>query len=82
MNTNRLAGIILTVVGVLIAGLSGLCIAAFASDQMTMGESPTWSIILLIGGIPFLFGAVLILGGVLALRNARRQDRAPKEPPR
>lgn len=90
MSSNRIAGTVLLVIGVLVAGLSGLCTGAFLFDQASSGvstldaESGVWMLILLFGGLPFLFGAMLIIGGVLALRNARRQSRTGNDggPPR
>ena len=90
MNTNRTVGTVLLVIGVLVAGLSGLCTGAFLFDQASSGvstldaENGVWILILLFGGLPFLFGAMLILGGILALRNARRQARSDNDggPPR
>lgn len=76
MSTNKLAGIFLTVFGVLLEGASGLCCLAFLSEDgpnaMTL-EDGIPQVLLIFGGIPFVFGLVAILGGVLALRNDARK---------
>ncbi len=76
MSTNKLAGILLIVFGVLLAGASGLCCLAFLSEDgpnaMTL-ENGIPQVLLIFGGVPFTFGLMAILGGVLALRNDARK---------
>lgn len=78
MTTNRLAGIVLITVGVLIAGASGLCSAALLSDAGgNVFANGDWQIVALFGGVPFLIGVMCIFGGWLALRNdAKRKARS------
>ena len=77
MTTNKLAGILLIVFGVLLAGASGLCclmVLSMDGGGVSLSKLKDAAPLLAIfGGIPFLFGSVAIMGGVLALRNDRRK---------
>lgn len=54
-------------VGVLIAGLSGLCSVVLLGSGMGR-EQGALSMILLFGGAPFVFGAAAIVTGVVLWR--------------
>lgn len=55
-------GCLLIVMGLLVGGLSGLCIAAFASGGGEMA-GVAWGI----GALPLFFGVALFIGGVAIL---------------
>ena len=84
MSTNRIAGIVLMTVGVLVCGTSGLCSLAFLAESGPNAANELLDglglLILLFGGIPFVIGALLIFGGWLALRNARRERERGGDP--
>jgi hypothetical protein len=76
---SKLGGGILTAVGVLIAGSSGLCTAAFFG----MGggfDMQSFALVGIVGGIPFLVGCIILYFGLRELRRARDDERRP--PPR
>lgn len=67
----KLFGGILLAIGVLIAGASGLCSAVFLIGSLgssdTLGMLP---MVLLIGGVPFVVGLGIGLGGWALIRSA------------
>lgn len=69
----RLLGGLLMGLGILIAGASGLCSAAFLvlslSDSSGAGEMV--GLVLVIGGVPFMVGIGLTFAGRHLLRQAR-----------
>jgi hypothetical protein len=67
------AGILLAV-GILIAGASGLCsLYMMVSSMLAAGETLSdLLLVLLVGGIPFMVGVGLILGGRALIRSERR----------
>jgi ABC-type amino acid transport system permease subunit len=73
---SKLGGGILTAVGVLIAGTSGLC--SLAMFAMGMGFSwESFGIVGVVGGIPFLVGCIILYFGLRELKRARENDRGP-----
>ena len=70
-----LLGGLLLAVGILLAGVSGLCSLGFLvgglGDGDLVGILP---LILLIGGVPFLIGLGLFFGGRALLRSARQEE--------
>jgi protein-S-isoprenylcysteine O-methyltransferase Ste14 len=76
---SKLGGSILSVVGTLIAGTSGLCCAVMFS--MT-GEvtSDGLALIGVIGGIPFLVGMLMLVLGVRELRRSMHDDQTRGPP--
>jgi hypothetical protein len=79
----KIIGGLLLGIGILIAGVSGLCSLALLS------ESSTWSgpasgeslgIIAMIGGLPFLFGVGLVFLGRHLLRQAAPPTTTPQPP--
>jgi hypothetical protein len=68
-----LLGGILLAVGILIAGVSGLCSAAVLFDNGEFGGLRMWPAVLMFGGIPFAMGAGLGFGGWALIRKARRE---------
>ena len=77
-----LFGGILLAVGILVAGVSGLCsLVVFVAG---LGESgglvDSLPLILLFGGVPFLIGLGLFFAGRALLRSARR-EREVSAPP-
>jgi len=71
-----LLGGILLAVGVLVAGLSGLCSLVFLGMGLTepSGMVDMLPMVLLVGGIPFLIGLGLFFGGRALLRSAREES--------
>lgn len=76
-----LFGGILLAVGILVAGVSGLCSLVFLVTGLgdSGGFEGMLPLILLIGGVPFLVGLGLFFAGRSLLRSARREreDSAP-----
>lgn len=70
----QLLGGILLAVGILIAGVSGLCSLYFVVGSG--GGLNMLPAVLVIGGIPFALGAGLVWGGWAIIRRAR-QERKP-----
>jgi hypothetical protein len=71
-------GGILIAMGILIAGLSGLCSAAFFLMAMGGGGgdiAAATGVIMVVGGLPFAFGLALFFGGKALIRTAKRTDR-------
>jgi hypothetical protein len=72
-----LLGGILLAVGILIAGVSGLCsLAVLVGSGGEFSGSGMLPVVLLFGGIPFAIGAGLGYGGWALLRQARREREA------
>lgn len=65
----RLFGGILMGIGILIALLSGLCSLWFLADGGN--DAGWWEIVLLVGGIPFALGVLLIATGYFVHRKGR-----------
>jgi ABC-type amino acid transport system permease subunit len=75
---SKLGGGILTAVGVLIAGTSGLCSAA----MYVMGGGWNWESFVyvgIVGGIPFLLGCLFLFFGLKELKRARADERPPSQ---
>ena len=68
-----LFGGILLAVGILVAGVSGLCSLAVLVMGAGLGDSEGLFLILLIGGVPFLIGLGLLFAGRSLLRSARQE---------
>jgi hypothetical protein len=78
-------GVMLIALGGLMAGLCGLCTLVVAGvslslpqDQQGYGGGGMIPVALIIGGVPTVFGAVMIWAGIAVLRAA---NRAPPTPP-
>ncbi len=72
-------GVMLIVVGLLLAALCGLCTLVVAGvslsaapDQQGYGGGGMVGIALLLGGVPTLLGLGMIFAGVMLLRSARK----------
>jgi hypothetical protein len=75
----RVLGGILLAIGILIAGVSGLCSGIFVISMIgsifTYGLDPDGlMLMLLFGGLPFMAGVGLILAGHALVRSARQED--------
>lgn len=71
----KIVGAIVMAIGILIAGLSGLCSLLLLADRSTWSgpsASESLTIIALVGGIPFVVGAGLILLGRIFIRSDGR----------
>ncbi len=71
----KAVGGILIAVGVLIAGLSGLCSLSMLLEEATRPNAQVgdWLVIVgLVGGIPFLTGLALIYSGMKMLKETPR----------
>jgi len=72
-------GVMLIVVGLLLAALCGLCTLVVAGVSLSAPHDPQGyggggmvGIALLIGGVPTVLGAGMIFAGVMLLRSARK----------
>jgi hypothetical protein len=72
-------GVMLIVVGLLLAALCGLCTLVVAGGSLSMpsdsqgyGGGGMVGIALLLGGVPTLLGLGMIFAGVMLLRSARK----------
>ncbi|HEU4969438.1 hypothetical protein [Sphingomonas sp.] len=72
----RLFGGILLAIGILIAGASGLCTLIFVGSSTGQPNDlgPILPLALIFGGLPFLVGIGLIIGGRALLKSARMDD--------
>jgi hypothetical protein len=66
----------LLAVGILIAGLSGLCSLAILFGSGEFSGFDMWPAVLMFGGIPFAIGVAMALGGRALIRRDRRQQEA------
>jgi hypothetical protein len=67
-------GWLLIVVGVLIAGLAGLCTLVFAPMMVSGGGGMEGlGLALLLGGAPIGLGAGMIIGGLAVIRKPKQQ---------
>lgn len=72
---NRLLGGVLLAAGILIVGGSGVCSGMVLFDA---GGSHAVPMVLFFGGIPFVAGVLLIVGGRALLRSAPRDEAGDK----
>jgi len=79
MSAGQFFGVLLIAAGVLIAALCGLCTVAIIgasvstpSDPQGYGGGGMIGIALLLGGIPTLFGCLMIWGGIVLFRSGRK----------
>ena len=75
---NRLIGGVLIAIGILIAGLSGLCSVylVVSSMPLSMAEVSDGALVLLLfGGVPFVLGLATIWGGRVMLRDGDGESR-------
>jgi hypothetical protein len=81
MNAGQFFGVLLIAAGALVAGLCGLCtIAIIGVSVSTPGGSGPQSyggggmipVALLIGGIPTLFGCLMVWAGIVLFRSGRK----------
>ena len=71
----KLIGGILMAIGILIAGLSGLCSLVFIISGLPSGEGAgLFTLVLVLGGIPFAIGVGLFLGGRAIINAAKRDE--------
>jgi len=76
-----LLGGLLLAVGILLAGVSGLCSLAFL--VMGIGDGGLADILpllLVVGGLPFVIGVGLFFGGRSLLRSARQEQEEGASP--
>lgn len=69
-------------VGILIAGLSGLC-SLFMAMDLVLGSSGNYldlPTLFIVGGIPFAFGLGIAYGGWRLLNPPRQAEVKPAEP--
>ena len=74
----RFFGALLIVGGALIAALCGLCTLLFVGVGMSNGGSGgegsgLVELALILGGVPTVFGGLLIWGGIALIRGARKR---------
>ena len=70
----KLIGGILMAIGILIAGLSGLCSLVFIIGGLSGGGAELFTLVLVLGGIPFAIGVGLTLGGKAIINAAKRDE--------
>lgn len=77
-------GVMLIVLGLLLAALCGLCTLVVAGGSLSMARDPQGyggggmvGIALLIGGVPTAFGLLMIFAGFTLLRSARKPPPVP-----
>ena len=70
-----LLGGLLLAVGILVAGVSGLCsLAVLVMGVGGGGLADTLPLLLVVGGVPFAIGLGLFFGGRSLLRSARQEQ--------
>lgn len=69
----QVLGGILLAIGILIAGASGLCSLVMLFESGPYGGSGMIVPVLIFGGIPFLIGAGMAVGGYALVRSARNE---------
>jgi hypothetical protein len=81
-------GVMLIALGALLAGLCGLCTLVVAggslsmpADQQGYGAGGMVGIALLLGGVPTVFGLLMIFAGVMLLRAGRQPPAPPPTQP-
>ena len=68
---NKFFGGILLAIGILIAGVSGLCTLVALISSLSDGPMGMIPVALIVGGIPMLIGGGLIYAGLYFLRQDR-----------
>jgi hypothetical protein len=71
----QLFGGILIAVGILIAGVSGLCSLAVLFGNGEMTGFSMLPLVLVIGGLPIVLGVLIAVGGRSLIRRAREENR-------
>jgi len=77
----RFFGALLIVGGALIAALCGLCTLLFVGVGVSGGPQQSSGLVelaLILGGVPTVFGGLLIWGGVALIRGARKRSEKVK----
>jgi hypothetical protein len=76
----QFVGVMLIVLGVLMAALCGLCTVFVSLASLDMPRDPQGyggggmvGIALILGGVPALFGLVMVWAGIAVLRGSRKQ---------
>jgi hypothetical protein len=87
MSAGQFFGVLLIAAGVLVAGLCGLCTIAIigVSVSTPSGTGPQdyggggmIPVALMLGGIPTVFGCLMIWAGIVLLRAGRKPPSPPK----
>jgi len=71
----------LLAVGILIAGLSGLCSLAILFGSGEFSGFDMWPAVLMFGGIPFAIGVAMAVGGHVLIRRARAKQATDSQAP-
>lgn len=74
----KILGGILLGIGILIAGVSGLCSLVLLADPSTWSGpdmSENIAIVGIVGGIPFALGVAIVLLGLFVLKKGKSDDR-------
>jgi hypothetical protein len=86
MGASGFFGALLVLGGVLVAALCGLCTlvvigtsVSMPHDQQGYGGGGMIPIALLLGGVPTMFGCLMIWAGIVLIRSSRKPP-APIEP--
>lgn len=72
-------GWVILLIGVLIAGLAGLCTLSLVPSMLSGGNQMFGlGVVIIFGGLPILFGVALVVAGIAMVRAARPK---PPRPP-
>jgi hypothetical protein len=84
MSAGQFVGALLIVAGGLIAALCGLCTAVVIGTSVSLpsggqgyGGGGMIGVALLLGGVPTLFGCLMIWGGIVLVRSGRKPPPSP-----
>lgn len=87
MGAGGFFGALLILGGVLVAALCGLCTlvvigvsVSAPSDPQGYGGGAMIPIALLLGGVPTVFGCLMIWAGIVLIRNSRKAAQPPVKP--
>ena len=85
MTAGQFFGALLIVGGVLIAALCGLCTVVVIGASVSMPRDPQGyggggmiPVALIFGGVPMIFGGLMIWAGVALVRSGRKPAQPPK----
>jgi hypothetical protein len=89
MRPGQFFGALLIIAGVLLALLCGLCTLAVigvsvsapaSSGSQNYGGGAMIPLALLLGGVPTIFGCLMVWAGIVLFRSGRKSAQAPVKP--
>jgi hypothetical protein len=66
----------LLAIGILIAGLSGLCTLVFLVSMASEANAGMLPLVLVVGGLPLMLGLGLVFGGRAMIRKANEEEQS------